>query len=141
MSFPVHSDPRQPEVHASTLVLLDQDLLCAWFGGTKEGIPDTKIWLSKFGATWTKPYPVASEEGLAHWNPVLLRVPGPEKILLFYKVGSPISSWRTKIIESDDKGKTWSKPRELIPGDEGEKHSSFRLPILTFPRWSGSCEE
>jgi predicted neuraminidase len=128
MSFPVLSDPRQPEVHSSTLLLKDKRLLCAWFGGTKEGYPDTKIWLSTRDlsqpeAPWSKSYPVASEEGVAHWNPVFIEVPGPPKILLFYKVGSPISSWYTKIIESEDGGNSWSKPRELVPGDRGWYHS------------------
>lgn len=125
MSFPVFSDSRQPEVHASTLVLTEQSLLCAWFGGTKEGSSDTRIWISRLDlsisdAAWTKSYPVASEEGIAHWNPVFLNDPSSGRILLFYKVGSPISSWYTKIIESNDNGNTWSEPRELVPGDRGE---------------------
>jgi predicted neuraminidase len=123
MSFPVLLDPRQLEVHASTLLLVGNKLLCAWFGGTKEGNPDTKIWLSTLdlagsNANWTESRPVAIEDGIAHWNPVLLELPG-SKILLFYKVGSPISSWYTKIIESEDGGITWSKPKELVPGDRG----------------------
>lgn len=129
MSYPVLSDPNQPEVHASTLLLIDDKLLCAWFGGTKEGHSDTKIWLSVGDLTkpqtfWNEPHPVAAEEGLAHWNPVLLYVSATETILLFYKVGSPISSWCTKIIESKDGGKTWSEPRDLVPGDKGA-HSHF----------------
>lgn len=123
-SFSVLSDPRQPEVHASTLVVVKDKLLSAWFGGTKEGHSDTKIWLSIRDLTqseisWSKPYPVAAEEGMAHWNPVLLFVPETQTILLFYKVGSPISSWYTKIIESKDGGATWSTPRELVAGDRG----------------------
>jgi predicted neuraminidase len=123
-SYSVLSDPRQPEVHASTLVLVKNKLFSAWFGGTKEGHSDTKIWLSvrdlaESEISWSKPYPVAAEEGLAHWNPVLLFVPEAQTILLFYKVGSPISSWYSKIIESKDDGNTWSAPRELVPGDRG----------------------
>ncbi len=123
-SYSVLSDPRQPEVHASTLLVVKDKLLSAWFGGTKEGHSDTKIWLSTRDLahpeiSWSKPYPIAAEEGLAHWNPVLLFVSETQTILLFYKVGSPISSWYTKIIESKDGGNTWSAPRELVPGDRG----------------------
>lgn len=83
-----------------------------------------KIWLStcdlsQSEAPWTEPYPVAADEGLAHWNPVLVEAPAASKILLFYKVGSPISSWYTKVVESNDGGNSWSKPRELVPGDRG----------------------
>ena len=124
MSFSVLADPRQPEVHASTILRIGNKLLSAWFGGTKEGHPDTKIWLSARDLSnpespWTESYPIAFEDGLAHWNPVLLEIPETKTILLFYKVGSPISSWFTKVIESDDEGKTWSKTRELVSGDVG----------------------
>ena len=130
MEFPVFADPRQPEVHASTLVLTGKSLLCAWFGGTKEGHADTKIWMSQFDlsnldAAWTKSYPVASENGLAHWNPVFFKDSSSGSLLLFYKVGSPISSWCTKIIVSNDDGATWSKSCEFVPGDRGEQHSSI----------------
>jgi predicted neuraminidase len=137
MSYPVLSDPSQPDVHASTLLLVEDKLLCAWFGGTKEGHSDTKIWLSigvvaESQTCWSEPHPVAVEDGLAHWNPVLLFVPATQTILLFYKVGSPISSWYTNIIESKDGGNTWSEPRELVPGDRGVySHSSCSLTRST----------
>lgn len=124
MSFPVHCDDREPEVHASTLLLVEQRLLCAWFGGTKEGHADTKIWLSsrdlsRPDGVWTQPQPVSTEENIAHWNPVLFHSATSNSIYLFYKVGSPISAWYTKIITSEDLGATWSLPRELVPGDRG----------------------
>jgi predicted neuraminidase len=147
MSLIVFENTRQPEVHASTLLLVGETLLCAWFGGTKEGHSDTKVWLSRRELSdpdgiWTEPCPVAAEEGLAHWNPVLLEVPETREILLFYKVGSPISSWYTKIIRSTDSGRSWSKSRELVPGDRG----CFCLIIsylhsLTSNRWSRACQE
>ena len=136
MSFPVLSEPLQPEVHASTLLLFKNKLLCAWFGGSKEGSPDTKIWLSikdlsQSEVSWTKPRAVAAEEGLAHWNPVLLFVPKTQVIHLFYKIGSPISSWYTKIIESEDGGNKWSRPRELVEGDRGELVDHFVSSIIS----------
>jgi predicted neuraminidase len=70
-------------------------------------------------SSWSKPYSVAAEEGLAHWNPVLLFVPKRHTIPLFYKVGSPISSRYTRTIESKDGDETWGPPRELVPGDRG----------------------
>ncbi|KAL1844643.1 hypothetical protein VTK73DRAFT_2105 [Phialemonium thermophilum] len=141
MSFPVLAHPEAPEVHASTLLLLDQTLLCAWFGGTKEGHGDTKIWLSardcgaredgaQAEARWTQPVPVASEEGVPHWNPVLLQSQASGAVFLFYKVGTPISSWHTRVIESTDRGRTWSPPRELVPGDRGGRGPVKNKPIV-----------
>lgn len=142
MSLIVFKDSRQPEVHASTLLIIDEKLLCAWFGGTREGHPDTKIWVSardlSDGSSWTEPYAVASEEGLAHWNPVFLEVPETKEVLLFYKVGSPISSWYTKITKSTDGGNTWSKPCELVDGDRGQCRQFWESYgcTLTSSRWS-----
>jgi predicted neuraminidase len=125
MSFPVLRDRRQPEVHASTILLFKNRLLCAWFGGTKEGHADTKIWLavkpagSDDGDSWSPPRIVCDAAGVAHWNPVLFKPDGGDRILLFYKTGSPISSWSTQVKESVDGGETWSGARELVQGDKG----------------------
>jgi predicted neuraminidase len=104
MSFSVLNSPESPEVHASTLLVAGDYLLSAWFGGTKEGHTDTKIWLSRRRlqkeTEWTTPEVVASTDGEAHWNPVLLSLPKERRIVLFYKVGSPISSWRTYMKDS-----------------------------------------
>lgn len=134
MPFSILNDTRSPEVHASTLLVVKDNLLSAWFGGTKEGHADTKIWLSRRPLTdeaaWSKPEAVAHGDGLAHWNPVLLQLPGTDKIVLFYKVGSPISSWRTYAKESEDGGRTWCVGRELVPGDIG---TPLQYQLLTRP--------
>jgi len=133
-SFSAFKDPRQPEVHASTLLLHQGRLLSAWFGGTKEGHPDTKIWLSTRSkaadAPWSKSEAIAGEDGLAHWNPVMFHPDRTDRILLFYKVGTPISSWWTRIKESHDGGLTWSTSRDLVPGDRGGRGPVKNKPIL-----------
>ena len=36
------------DCHASSLLeLANGDLLCTWFGGTREGAPDVNIWLAR----------------------------------------------------------------------------------------------
>ncbi|NHN29473.1 sialidase family protein [Paenibacillus agricola] len=106
--------------HASTVITLpDGGLLVAYFAGSKEGEPDVAIWCSKrTKGSWSKPYKVADEEGLVHWNPVLFRKDDGQ-IVLHYKVGKPIPKWYTRVITSDDGGETWSEPEELVPGDVG----------------------
>lgn len=37
-------DPRQPEVHCSTIQAACGVEYVTWFGGTKEGTSDVKIW-------------------------------------------------------------------------------------------------
>ena len=42
----ISPDPSIKEVHASTVLKIGDKLLCAFFGGTKEGKDDVKILLS-----------------------------------------------------------------------------------------------
>lgn len=108
-----------PEVHATTVLKTGENkFICAFFGGTKEGKDDVKIYLSFFdGGEWSEPAVIADSENEPCWNPVLLQ--NGDKITLFYKVGKPIPKWRTMVKDSFDMGKTWSDARELVKGDIG----------------------
>lgn len=115
--------------HASTLLKVQNgDVLCAWFGGTKEGNDDVSIWYSRrTKECWAKPQMLAWGKE-PHWNPVFFQTT-PNKITLFYKVGRQISKWRTMILESFDNGFTWSAPKEMIEGDEGGRGPVRNKPI------------
>ncbi len=106
--------------HASTVIALPGgDLLVAYFAGSKEGSPDVAIWCSRrTGGVWSPPELVVDEAELVHWNPVLFRQDNG-RIVLHYKVGKPIPQWRTRVTISEDDGRTWSTPEELVPGDQG----------------------
>ncbi len=108
-----------PSCHASTVLpLSDGTVVAAWFGGTKEGEDDVKIWVStRDNEKWSQPYSVAvDDEPLPHWNPVLfLRENG--EIILYFKYGKPIPQWVTYYCISKDNGKSFSKPEVLVPGD------------------------
>ena len=108
------------QCHASTLIVLKNDeLLAAWFGGTHEKHRDTAIWTSKrLEGKWTDPVKTADEEDIPCWNPVMFR-DDDGRIYLFYKVGETIPEWQTKFITSDDDGSSWSRPEELVKGDRG----------------------
>lgn len=106
--------------HASSLTVLPNgDILAAWFGGSKEGADDVAIWYSRrVRGSWSSPEILADEEGIPHWNPVLL-TNADGRVYLFYKVGHNISEWCTKIKISEDNGFTWTDAAELVPGDRG----------------------
>ena len=107
------------QCHASTLCLLpDGSVAAAWFGGTHEKAPDVAIWFSRrINGAWSEPVKVADAENIPCWNPVLF--PEGRRLLLFYKVGKEIPGWQTFVKESADYGASWSKERELVPGDIG----------------------
>ena len=104
--------------HATTVLPLpDGSVVTAWFGGTKEGTTDVDIWYSRRNENgWSKPASVCYKKHIPHWNPVLfLRENG--EILLFFKVGKRIPTWRTFVSVSTDGGKSFGEPRELVSGD------------------------
>lgn len=120
-----------PECHASTLVeTANGDLLCAWFGGKKEGASDVGIWWSRFhDGAWAAPSLAAKVNDTAHWNPVLFRDP-KRGLYLFFKVGPHVDHWQTYWMHSTDDGGTWSSPVELVPGDKGGRGPVKDKPIM-----------
>jgi len=110
-----------PSCHASTIAETRSGLVAAWFGGTREGHPDVRIWVSRReSGGWTRPVAVAEGSGpagdrLPTWNPVLFQ-PREGPLLLFYKVGPGPGTWWGMLRTSGDGGLTWSPPRRLSGG-------------------------
>ncbi len=121
-----------PESHAATIVETPKGLIAAWFGGTKEGNKDVCIWTSHLeNGKWTAPQMVA--DGIINdttrfpcYNPVLYQVPNGE-LLLFYKIGSRVATWKGYMKRSKDNGLTWGE-RENLP--EGFLGPVKNKPIL-----------
>lgn len=111
---PPTDSPR--ECHASTLCsLADGALLAAWFSGTKEGATDVGIWSSRReSGGWSAPVEAARHPGIPCWNPVLHTE--DDTILCFYKIGRSPRNWNTMVVISEDRGTSWSSPRELVAG-------------------------
>jgi predicted neuraminidase len=118
--------------HASTLAVLDSgDVLVSWFGGSKEGAGDVGIWMARrSGSGWGPVLPIASAQGMPHWNPVLFS-PDGKRLVLYYKAGKAIPSWATWFRESSDGGHTWTEAEELVPGDSGGRGPVKNKPITT----------
>jgi predicted neuraminidase len=119
--------------HASTIVETGNDLVAAWFGGTREGAADVGIWLSRRTTTgWTPPIEVATglqPDGTRFpcWNPVLFDVAAGD-LRLFYKVGPSPQRWWGMGIRSGDSGRTWMSPQRLPDGILGPiKNKPLRL--------------
>lgn len=112
MVFP---DSLTRDCHASSLMQLENgDLLCTWFGGTRESHPDVQIWLARkpLDGAWGTPEPIAKAEedlGGSVFNPVLVQL-GGDTIQLFY-LSPDINDGR--VMTSCDGGKTWGPSSAL----------------------------
>jgi len=114
--------PNAPFSHAPTIAETSSGLVVAWFAGTHENSPDTKIFISRIGRnqkSWTIPTVVAEgkdEKGpVACWNPVLFKQKnGP--LFLFYKTGKNPKNWKGMFKISFDGGKTWNQSNYLPDG-------------------------
>lgn len=125
------NNPPTPQAHASTVLKLrNGDLLAAWFGGTEEGNPDVRIWLSRRrNGTWETPFVLLDDLSWTHWNPVLFENSRGE-VLLYYKSGAEkIEEWKTYLAVSRDGGAHFSPARELVPGDVGGRGPVKNKPI------------
>lgn len=103
--------------HASTIVKMSNgSLLSAWFAGSGEGGDDVRIWYSVCeNGEWSTPEQLASEDTVAHWNPVLQDMGG--YVRLYYKVGTDTKNWVTKYCDTYDFGETWTLAKVLVEGD------------------------
>lgn len=116
----VYTEADFPQSHSATLLELENgELLCAFFGGTRERHPDVEIRLArkKPGGSWTAPVSIADgvqAEGdrLPTWNPVLFKS-SEGKLTLYYKVGPSPSEWWGMMKTSDDGGHSWSEAKKL----------------------------
>lgn len=96
---------------ANLLALTNGDLLCVWFGGTQEGVPDISIYLSRLVAgssTWTDPVKLSDDPTRSEQNPVLFAAPDGKLWLLYTAQVS--GHQNTSIVRrriSDDNGHTW----------------------------------
>lgn len=117
-----------PSVHSGTLTRLkDGQLLAAWFGGTREGASDVKIFLSRrtsAAAEWSALTTIATREQTTEdlnrhiakiGNPILF-ADSRDRIWLFYVTVS-FGGWSGSSITvrySDDAGQSWSKAKRLV---------------------------
>ncbi|WP_457982637.1 sialidase family protein [Bacillus paralicheniformis] len=120
-----------PQNHAANLLELDNgDLLCVWFGGTQEGIPDISIYMSRLergSGEWTQAEKLSDDPSRSEQNPVLFQEPDGRLWLMYTaqlsgNQDTAIVRYRT----SDDRGRTWSKIDTLF----AEAGTFIRQPLI-----------
>lgn len=126
--------------HASNLIALDNgDVLCAWFGGTQEGVPDISIYMSRLtkgSSVWTDPVRLSDDPTRSEQNPVLFAAPSGELWLIYTAQLS--GHQNTSIVRrriSKDNGQTWGAIETLF-----DKPGTFvRQPIVVAKDGSWLC--
>ncbi|MDN7683134.1 MULTISPECIES: sialidase family protein [Burkholderia] len=126
--------------HAANLIALaNGDLLCAWFGGTQEGVPDISIYLSRLAAgtvTWTEPERLSNDPTRSEQNPVLFATPEGDLWLIYTAQQS--GHQNTAIVRrrvSRDNGHTWG-PVDTLFDQPG---TFVRQPIVVAPDGAWLC--
>lgn len=130
VEFVFGADRPFPQCHASTVVeVAPGHILTAWFGGTAEKDDDVGIWTAhREDGKWSDLIRLAKVNETPHWNPVLFK-DAEGVIYLFFKIGKEIPFWQTYWMRSKD-GKSWTEPKELVPGDEGGRGPVRSKPII-----------
>lgn len=138
-NIPVVSIPtNRVQNHAAFLLPLpDGDMLCAWFSGTMEGKADISIFMSRLRAgtsAWDAPVQLSDDPARSEQNPVLFLDPNG-KLWLFHTAqpGGQQDKAVVRFRTSDDLGKTWSQPAQLLSA-EG---TFVRQPVVVMEdgRW------
>lgn len=120
--YPLDNKPTA-QCHASTIEEVEDGLVAAWFGGTRERHSDVGIWVSmNLDGKWSKPVEVVDgfeNDSLRYptWNPVLFKAKDGT-LMLFYKSGPSPRDWWGMLTTSNNNGRTWSEPVKL--GEDGK---------------------
>lgn len=109
------------QYHASTIL---PEGSIAFFGGTKEGHPDTHIYLAGPGGCRMLP----KKDNLPRWNPVLFSDSG--LLYLFYKKGETVHNWQTAFCTSCDQGLSWGEEIDLPNCDNIPQGPVKNKPVL-----------
>ncbi len=115
-------------VHSATAVTLKNgDLLAMWYGGTREGHTDVKIYSARFKQSsqqWQKPIAVLDRYQVSDdldryikkiGNPVLVQHPDGALVLIYVSVS--MAGWATSQINmtvSYDEGQSWHASKRLV---------------------------
>lgn len=123
-----------PQNHAAFLSRLpNNDLACAWFGGTMEGLPDISIHMSVFNEAtsyWSDAIVLVDDLSRSEQNPLLFNAPNGEVWLLYTSQVS--GNQDTSVVRrriSGDGGKNFGQAETMI-SDVG---TFIRQPIVILP--------
>jgi predicted neuraminidase len=87
---------KTPTCHASTSVFYQGEPVFAWFGGRREGEPDSAIYIKKGDHI----YGIGTDKRVARWNPILFT--HEDQLYVFVKAGVFCDRWQTFLYNITD---------------------------------------
>ena len=108
---------KTPTCHASTSVYFKNKPVFAWFGGEREGLPDSTIFIQFGSDKKSNVYMIGADNNMARWNPILFV--NKDRLYIFVKAGDFCDRWQTFLyditdIDSSSKGEN-KMTVQLIP--------------------------
>jgi len=97
-----------PTCHASTIAFFKGKLAFAYFGGVREGAPDSTIYIGYDGEI---KHTIGGN--VAHWNPILFTI--KDELFLSYKIGEFCDRWTTFILNITDVDNIDKSKAQIIP--------------------------
>jgi len=116
--------------HAATVECHEDSLVFAWFGGQREGMGDSTIYINYGDDPEGKDsLTIGERDNIPRWNPILLSAHG--YLFIFVKMGGFCDRWQTLIYDIGDyrSSKRLKKPQFVPAGLNG--------PVKTRPIVSG----
>jgi len=86
---------RTNSVHAASVEFYNDIPYFAWFGGMREGFPDSSIYIQKLDNQYE--FDIGQ---IAQWNPILVKM--QDRLVLFSKVGQFCDRWNTLVNDITD---------------------------------------
>jgi len=127
--------------HASTLTYYKDKPIFAWFGGEKEGLPDSAIYIQNGNEGIL--HTIGTNDMVTRWNPILFT--HNDNIYLFTKAGEFCDRWQTSLFQISDliNGQNIRQlPCQLIPaGLNGPVKTKPIIDEVTGLMYCGSSVE
>jgi len=118
--------------HASTIAFYKDKPVFSWFGGAREGLADSCIFLQsdqvfKLSNTFPALNPMTQTNHFPCWNPILFEI--QDHLYLFFKVGTYCDRWQTMYL---DISKVWDD-KFNVPSDYKWLNAGLNFCVKTKP--------
>ena len=99
--------------HASTSVHYKGKTIFAWFGGEREGLVDSAIYIQFGDESSSGVYHIGTDKAMARWNPILFT--HDDRLYIFIKAGDFCDRWQTFLYDITEMESGVASPMQFVP--------------------------